>query len=323
MDTSSVYAATFNLSNEVLDNINQIQIKSQILLKKYESIKDELNRVMHSESQIRVNDVEEEVELVKNDFDIIELDKLIVEETLNCNFSNDHLVSDLMHSNDDYSELYLNVNSDVTVEKDFVVKSIDNIIFSHNHVFIHGKDQILDGDLEGDELEVVNLETPNIPIVGRTGSIDTFENIDEINVANLTITGLLNSIYFESLNDHILKHNKMEQNLFANLVINTLRTRQLRTNGFPISGQNFDGLIPINQLIGSVQEEILVNQDIQFVESVYVNELIVTERINNLNIQSDGQLNVLLLNSPNTQVITGEKTFDNVTLLGSIFLQVF
>lgn len=318
-----MYASTFNLNNEVLDNINQIQIESQQLLQKYESIRDELNRVMYSESQIRVNDIEEEVELVKNDFDIIELDKLIVDETLNCNFSNDHLVSDLMHSNDDYTELYLDVNSDVTVEKDFAVMSIDNIIFSDNHVFIHGKDQILAGDLEGDAIEVDNLETPNIPILGRTGSIYTTENINEINVANLTILGLLNSIYFESLNDHILKHNKMEQNLSANLVINTLKTRQLRTNGFPISGQNFDGLISINQLSGSVQEEIVVNQDIQFVEPLYVNELIVTERINNLNIRSDGQLNVLLIRSPDTQVITGEKTFDNVTLLGSIFLQVF
>jgi cytoskeletal protein CcmA (bactofilin family) len=254
----------------------------------------------------------------------VEVEELVIEGGMEAQLLNDVPISSLLHTNDAVRLPNLTIHAkDVILEAGLhVAKTIDGVEFTPRHVVFHEMNQTLVGNLAGRNLVVRHLDTLSLngnpveetlqnlhELVEKTNQPSTFNRID---AENLTLPGAFNGLDFLALADITLKKHG-DQRLEAEYDIETLTTPQLITNS-TISGE------PLSNLVRTDNGTFVVNQDVLFAAPLEVNDLIVEKRINNINVQN-GKLDMLLKRSDSVQVISGDKVFERLRLMGSIELQ--
>jgi hypothetical protein len=231
----------------------------------------------------------------------------------------------LLHSNDTINLPNLTVHAnDVILEEGlFVAGTIDGVAFTPENVILQNTNQTLSGTFAAPNVVVQRMETANLQgqpvestlrlmyeLLETTKIPLKFESIE---TENLVLDGTFNGLDLLALNEITLK-NKGDQHLDSEYDIGVLKTPQLLTQNH-ISDQLLSNVVRIDS------GAFVINQEIQFVGPLEVKDLLVEERINNINVR-DGKLDILVKRSPDLQIVTGDKVFERLRLLGPIVLQV-
>ncbi|XP_039440737.1 uncharacterized protein LOC120421572 [Culex pipiens pallens] len=294
-------------------------------------VKDLNARNINDERQPPVNGTEED--------EIINVDRLIVDDRLSVKFLNGYASETLLRTNGDPRllkdvDLYV---SEVEVRGDlFVNNLIDGIRFTPDNVLINGADQTFSAKtMYVDHLVVKNLVTPKLNNTdvdqvtalieqasklrsrSRAAQQDYPSRLREIRVKNLTLTGLTNDVDMAYIDQYALK-TVGDQVItapfnFDNIVVDNVTAPNNRLSGIDL---NFLVLTEPT----SEYPDFKVRQDVQFLKPVQMDNVQLYDRINHIPVIDD-ELQVLLRDSKEPQLITGTKTFDYVELLGPIFLQ--
>ena len=149
-------------------------------------------------------------------------------------------------------------------------------------------------------------------------------NVDRIEVTAIQVDGLINKLSFQELHENSLKINNENQVLLGTLNLKEVKTNNLFVENGVISGSNIKDIILIKNVsmgtTATASPHYNITQDVRFSQPVFINELTIVERMNNVHVNK-GQLDVLLKNSEDEQLITGHKQFRSVKLLEPIVLQ--
>lgn len=271
--------------NKRLENIEASSSQRNVLPDKStkETIFQYDDNVLQSEAQM----VGEDNELNSDDASpALQLDELNIENMIVMDFINGHPFEDLVLSSRD-----LNV-SEVVVDE-LIVKN------HKNYVEIMKK--------LGPE-DMIASASENIAAPMTDGVVQT------LNVNSLVVDGFINRLDLAMLNEFALKL-RGDQILESEINFELLRAVSLQASG-EISGKK------ISHVVRTVNDgkSFTVDQTIQFANPVFINELIVNRRINNINVVKGG-VNILLKRSDHDQVIEAMKIFDEVKLLNPIVLQ--
>lgn len=214
---------------------------------------------------------------------ILRLNELIIENTLDAKFLNGFPSGNLLRSNKDLKLPSTSIYaSSVDIQKGLFVKNtLNGIHYGKSH-------------------NVRRAISPNI--------------FQQIIVDEIKLFGLLNNdVKLEFLDKYALKLSG-DQNITGQFNIENLKCSSVRSG--IISGRSINDVVLISN--GSFFG---VNQDIQFSKPLNVKNLVVNDRINNINIRKK-KLDVLLKKAKYLQVVTGHKIFESVKLINSFELKV-
>ncbi|XP_053685730.1 uncharacterized protein LOC128735261 [Sabethes cyaneus] len=266
--------------------------------------------------------------------EVINVDRLIVEDHLDAKFLNGYASETLLHTTDDFTKLKNVVLFAPEVEikgELFVQNLIDGIKFTEDNVLIDGLDQDFTGKtLRVNKLAVKNLVTNKLnstnvnittssaqPTSKRNSSTMRQAQYREIHVKDLELTGLLNGVDINYLDKHALKR-VGNQVITGEISFDKIIASKVVVPSNRLSGVELNSLV-LTEPIGD-HNYFTVRQDVEFTQPVYMEHVDVDERVSHIPV-IDGKLQVLLQNSEEPQLVTGAKTFDNVRLLSPINLR--
>lgn len=238
------------------------------------------DNILHSEAQL----VGEENE------SRLELDELTIDSMIVIDYINWHPFSEMVLADRD-----LNVNE--VVVNELILKD------HRNYMEIIGKSSKNADDKE----DMVEAASENF--VAPPPTADGI--VDDLQANSLLVDGLINRLDMAMLNEFALKI-RGDQILESDINFENLQAVSLQA---PVVSNK-----QIDDIVRTVNGPFTVNQAIQFASPVIINELIVNQRINNINVVK-GEFNVLLKRSDHDQVIQALKVFDDVKLLNPIVLQ--
>ncbi|KXJ78037.1 hypothetical protein RP20_CCG005824 [Aedes albopictus] len=365
LKTTVLHTQHFMFNQEAFDYLNNVHGQLQALKEKAKKLRSKiddslkLSEAMEVRGDVRVPQViaadglirdleaknvndERVVPRVANQTkheDVINVDRLVIEDRLAVKFLNGYASETLLHTTDDLRSLE---GSDLHVKgveirgELFVDKLIDGIHVSVDNVLLRGVDQVFAGrTLRATNLTVGNLMAKklNSTDVGTVMSyLDRASEYDnaqkrtiesypkkfkEIRVQDLELSGLVNDVDIKYINKNALKI-VGDQVITGSINFDNIVTKKLETPNKRLSGVDLNYLVMTEPTPD--QQDFTVRQDVQFIKPVYMEHLHVDERINHINVIDD-QLQVLLKDPKEPQLITGTKSFDNVQLLGPIYLQ--
>ncbi|XP_055372814.1 homeobox-like protein HDP1 [Condylostylus longicornis] len=163
----------------------------------------------------------------------------------------------------------------------------------------------------------INHSPPSERKVRQIEQITQNESLKEeyvnLVVNKLNITNHVNEINLNLLYDNLLKK-VGDQTISSSVTIRNLTANSVASTNRLINDWNTSKLVLTNK-----GRDFVVNQDIQFTAPLKANNVNIKNRINNIHIVND-KLDVLLLNSNETQKITGVKTFNEIDLLEPIHI---
>lgn len=140
-------------------------------------------------------------------------------------------------------------------------------------------------------------------------------NIDRpLKVKELFVSGQLNGVQFSDLLQNALRTNAVEQEILAPINIDVGVAQSVRVRSSIVADQKLRNLVSIRE------NEKMIDQEVRFLEPVFVDDLRIMERLNQISML-DNRLDVLLKRSKTPQVITGTKQFESIKLLEPIFQQ--
>lgn len=217
----------------------------------------------------------------------IELDTLTIENMIFIEFINGHAFKDVVFSNRD-------INVSEIVVNELILKNYEN------YEEIVGK---------------TNARVKREEIVKPGGENFVYPNtgvVDNLSVNSLIVDGFINRLDMSTLNEFALKI-RGDQIIESEMNFEVLHGTSLQTQQ-TISNRK------ISDIVQTENGPFTVDHVIQFVKPVFINDLVVKERINNINVVK-GNFNILLKKSDHDQVLQAMKTFDAVKLLNPIVLQ--
>uniref|UniRef100_A0A182IQZ7 Uncharacterized protein n=1 Tax=Anopheles atroparvus TaxID=41427 RepID=A0A182IQZ7_ANOAO len=264
------------------------------------------------------------------------VDRLIVDRFVDVRFWNGHAAQSLLLIDDGptkWKDLTVSAERVVVGGNLYVNKLIDGVFFHPGNVLLPGVDQVFSGhqlvvkDLNVNRLTSKRLNSTDAGAVRRMmdqsrtllaksrGAMPQAygNDFDTIDVDDLKLTGLLNEMDPRYLVENVLLHDAEHQDLGGKLAVEQITADHVVFVESKLSGVEWDN---IARTTGAQQ----ILQDLQFVQPIVADSLVLRDRLNHIPV-IDGKLQVLLLDSNETQSITGTKTFDYVTLLKPIELQ--
>lgn len=310
LTTKSVTTPDGRLDKKYFESVNKLKLKFDKInekIKKLEkSIAKDSNRSKFGNATLGIERDELPVHT-------IEVENLVLENNVEVEYFNGHPISDLLHTNDNITVNTLTADTVIVKRGINVGNTINGVIFDDSNILLPDGNQTLDGEFEVNKLfvnnfranKVNNISTDAPPLEPRF--YDETLYYKNIIVNNLTLNGLINNISLDHFVENTLKTSG-NQTITAPVYIRNLTTQNVYTES-TISGVNVSDIVR-NEEGASFD----IDQDIQFTQGIEGNELYVRDRINNIKIINN-KFDALLIDSPEEQVITGYKIFENVTFV--------
>lgn len=238
-------------------------------------------------SPIQFENLQSEAQIIAPEPDVIYADTVHVSKHMKVDFINDHPISDFIKSTKELNIRHIKADSvQLNAPKNYK--------------------KLLSQSRNDHKLR----STDNYRATVR--QVNTFsEHLQELNVDELKIDGMINDIDLLTLEQFALKTFANEQTIDANFHIDHANA---------VDVHNVNNLHVENIVRTTKGQHYDINQDIQFSQPLYVNRLYVNDRMNNLKI-INGKFDALLKESNETQIISASKEFENVKLLEPIVLR--
>lgn len=263
-----------------------IQRAQEILSKETVRRPKRLNDSMLEDANVNATHHDDLSDFIEMDGDTLTIDELTITDSFFVERINGHNASDL-------------VRNDVDLTLDTL--TIGKLVIANNSENF-------------DEIEKKLLESDRR--VKRDNSDAPDDDSQKPLIFNdITVNGLVNGINFNDFVDKALRTDVDHQVLEGPVRINKLRATSIQTVDQKISNLELSN-------IGHTQaEELIIRQTILFDKDITVERLRILQRVNQINIDNDGRLDVLFKRSKRVQEIRGAMTFESINLLEPITLQ--
>ncbi|XP_070504102.1 uncharacterized protein clos, partial [Chironomus tepperi] len=253
------------------------------------------------------------------------VNKLIVDKFIDVKTINGKHISDIVYQDNRRNIKMKNIKAnEIGIKEDlFVNGKVDGVEMSPDNVLMNIPDQSL-RPMFVEKLNVRSLDTLKVndqyfddffKLLRRKVDEKIPNMIHQLNVDALNVKELFNG---ENITDIFINSLKTVGPQFINSNVNI---QNLYTNGI-IFERTLEAIskIPISHLINIKDNKpVQILQDVQFEQDVDVNDLLVEERINNINVRN-GELQVMRKRGLTEQTVTGEKHFNIVSLKEPIML---
>lgn len=251
------------------------------------------------------------VMLIDEDVNVKEMlifEELSINNLMSVNSINNISMDTIVRKNDNINVQAVEIDGQAIFDANLKVDGhLNGIKFTNDDIVLYSGSQDLKTNLSANNLNVENLIARNSDFLSTTSANNNPNN--EIKAKKIYVNGLINNanitqIFATSLKTH------GDQDINTEYVFDHVKTNDLNTTS--LAGKQ----IP-NDLIfitGTKQE---LNNDVHFDNDVNMNNVIVANRLNNIEIR-DGKLDILLSNSTKPQYIDGYKLFENVELTDRI-----
>lgn len=301
------------LNKEKVDRINTIKKRSDQMKRDMERLRQKIHFV---DATKRIRRQAPEI-----------VTRLIVNESLIVESINGRSMADLVFRVSSKNRRMKSIVArQVTAKEAFFVNGkLDGIEMSEDNLILNNSRQDL-SPMNVKKLTVKNINHAKVNGMAFNDFIALLKRkidpkipnlIHELDVESIKIEKLLNDRNFTLLAINSLKSTGT-QFLTAPIKVKSLKIKELN---FDQSLEQKISDVPLGNLIDITNPKpIEILQDIRFVEPLEVNQLIVKDRINNVNIK-EGKILVLRTNGVDEQTITGVKTFSTVNLLEPIVLR--
>lgn len=301
------------LNKEKVDRINTIKKRSDQMKRDMERLRQKIHFV---DATKRIRRQAPEI-----------VTRLIVNESLIVESINGRSMTDLVFRVSSKNRRMKSIVArQVTAKEAFFVNGkLDGIEMSEDNLILNNSRQDL-SPMNVKKLTVKNINHAKVNGMAFNDFIALLKRkidpkipnlIHELDVESIKIEKLLNDRNFTLLAINSLKSTGT-QFLTAPIKVKSLKIKELN---FDQSLEQKISDVPLGNLIDITNPKpIEILQDIRFVEPLEVNQLIVKDRINNVNIK-EGKILVLRTNGVDEQTITGVKTFSTVNLLEPIVLR--
>jgi hypothetical protein len=255
---------------------------------------------------------------------------LTVDETINVESINGKAVADLVYKSNRRNQRMKEIiaNKVVINEMLFVNGKVDGIEMAEDNVFLNLQQQVL---------RPLKLQSFTANTVAGVAQLNAMPFNDFVTMLRRKVDKKIPNMIHQLTVDTMTIGRFLNQRNFTAMSINALKTsgNQILSGSTNIGRLKANRLIfqkvPRDQTISNVPLSVLINindtskkidiaQDIRFVEDLHVEDLVVKERINNINVKN-GEILVLRKRGRSRQIVTGEKFFDFVNLLSPIVLQ--
>lgn len=247
------------------------------------------------------------------DIETLHIEDIKIEDLFNPSFINSQQFDKLVFKNSNTNFANLQINGNVSFINGVVVDGrLDGVTYNKRTVLLNtGKQEFQNLETNSvicDDLNATSIN--NIDILASNESPLT--NINSLSATNITLSGFLNKIDLPTLNKYALRTFGTQQISsryhFDRLELDDLNTKLVSGVRIP------DDLVEIHGKSYNMK-------NLNFEDNFEVRELKVTSSLNAIKVDKKGQLDVLLLDSPTEQHITGYKEIDNLTLLNPVLLQ--
>ncbi|GAB0097439.1 hypothetical protein DMENIID0001_130760 [Sergentomyia squamirostris] len=311
------------LNEKTAKEINTTQDSIRLLGEKIHVINETLKHYLNADVQVREllsqNQQKEETttELPNSDYDYEEL----TVEDLRVEFINGQPVEKLIFKNSPLNLSKITIDCEnVTILNNVTVKNhLDGIKFNRESVLLRNSDHQRLNFTALDTLIVRDIHLDSINSVNFSKIVNAIKelkpmvpNITAVKADNLYITGLVNDIDFSILEKHALRK---EGNQIITEVTNIDHLVADQVNAFKkISKKDWSDAVIASS------GDFHLDYPVSFHKNISVKNLTVLHQLNHINV-FDGELDVVLSNSTETQIIQGKKMFQHVKLLKPIILQ--
>lgn len=233
---------------------------------------------------------------------------LTVDNLLNPLFINNKSAENLLHASDDLKFKDLNVDGNAIFEAPILLRgTLNNITIENQTILLQEGDQYLQGQLKTNDIYSNDFETRQINKMDLrllnylSNKPLELENIERLTVENLTLLGLINDVDIAVLDEFALKVEGDQEITakysFGNLTLNDLQTNQKLADDF----------VKING------GEYWIENTVHFT-NIFAKSVQIKYAFNHIDVDKNGQLDLLLRNSPKVQFIDGFKKIETVKL---------
>lgn len=281
-------------------------------------VQETLSHVAEAQGQVTTEDPPEVI--TENDFveatqeeivnEVIEVGDLYIKKNLVFTTINQRLGSKIIHTDTEKSldlpTTKIKVNGDVVInDRLFVSDRIDNVKFVTENLLLKHGNQLIISSLNAEKIKTDKLFTPFInhePTLNFLDRIVT-ENVaqnrevvhyDEIVAEEFYVNGFFNDMDIRIFDTLLLKP-EGDQVIEAPYAIETLKANDVVLIEGSLSGKTSHDLVSVRD------GTFVVDSTVQFVHPIHAENLIVSERVNNIHVQ-EGRMDVLLKEANYTQV---------------------
>lgn len=318
VETKILESPSYVINNQTVERVQELSSRLDNMNKKISGINQKL-KILKLQSNNRVKRQAPE--------DSLHFDSLVIDNILTIQKINGNPLSQLVYRDNSRNQITEIKANQAVVQKSLqVTGKIGGVAFSRQNLIFDNEDQ-----------EFFEASVPQI----------TFESIDCRSKINSAPTAeffqKLSKKFAVKLNNPLNELRTKE--LFIETIDNTdlqiVMEKALKINGDQVITGNldigrltakrviFDKIDPVLSktplsnlvIITNPKESYIISQDIRFSNPVLsVNNLTIQNRVNNIQVKG-GVLQVLKKRSPDTQIVSAEKFFDDVILMGPINLQ--
>lgn len=231
---------------------------------------------------------------------------------------NNHSPSDILYNRNDQNTLGdLIIKGNTVFQKGLNVEgTLNKVNINTENILLKSGNQDFTNSISISQVESENVNAKVLNKFDLSNAVLTSDGLSStftsINVDNLVLQGNLNNIKMESLIENTLKTSGNQQitasYTFENLFVNSINI------GHYLSGINVTHDVILTS--GGFFE---IDQDVKIIREITAQNLFVKKSLNHIQVK-EGSLDVLLKDATNIQMITGNKTFENVELFRHVQL---
>ncbi|XP_015834885.2 uncharacterized protein clos isoform X1 [Tribolium castaneum] len=309
--------------DSLLDQLNVFDKPGEII--SAEEIVFNNSTLIHNLVTDKINDFETN-KLLENALDIeqgfdlgeVSFVSVITDESLKASAINTRDPQTLIHTSDNLNLTNFKVRGSLSAPKGIKIEGkLNNMSINHQSLLLKSGDQNFSQPLTLQEAQInkmtaKSLNGQDLSNLRAPTQKPLIEHFETLKVKNLTIGGYINNVDVPTLDKYALKKSGNQQ-VTSEFIFDELRGKNLEVFN-EMSGKK------ISDLIATDAGNYLINNEVIFKNDLHVNDFQVSKSLDGIKV-IDGQLDILLKDSPDEQEITGAKTFDDVNIYHAINFQ--
>ncbi|XP_077283148.1 closca [Arctopsyche grandis] len=358
IETNSVYSKDFEFNHIAVQNINNILSSLQSQLSSVKSLSDILSLTLLNDGNVLTKSLQIEnirlaclvspcylnqlnmsnlnkKDIVRyqneiiyiqsgfSDYKEVDINKLIINYKFNVHNLNNKPIETIKKFIQNLAETVgVVVKGTIFMDKGFSLSGeLNDMKINDETVLCKNVDQHLSGHFVIPKLHSAILDVPQINdlnmddfknlINNENKTVSSIYYLSKVTVDDVILKNVFNGISFDSLKEGALKQ-KGTQDIKGQYNIIELKTKSVSIAHEKTRNMLMNNFIKINDGSYNIKNGV-------YLSMLNASDLEVGKRLNNIPIV-DGNLQVLLLNSPNNQKLTAAKLFENVELMGPVNL---
>lgn len=232
---------------------------------------------------------------------------------------NDQPIESMLRANENRHLKNVTIKGNVIFDDGMTLgDTLDGIRIDRNNILLNEGDQYIPGELKVTTINAEHLQTPflnklDLKSINPEENTVPVKSIENLTVKELIVNKYLNDVDVVTLDKYALRTSE-SQEITAAYAFDNLHLKNLDSRGM-ISFKSVD------EMIRTDKGEYSINHDVLFTNGLIAKDVVVKMGLNEIHVNYNGDLDLLLKDSPKVQYLTGYKQLEDVRLLNPMKLQ--